>query len=448
MKYKSRSREKRTTIDPMLAARSEPVMGVKDPELSQKQTLGKRQPKVDDTKASASVKKAAKITPKDQFNFTNYVKSYRVKRVGKAKKRFPKLKRFAVLSMLVLVVVGGYSVFRLLSSASSVFSGNYLGMISKEPLAKDKYGRSNILVFGTSEDVDGHSGAELTDSIMLVSVDQDSKASNVISIPRDLWVAYQESCPMGREGKINSVYACGLQNGKDEKQASEDLTGAVSRVLGTDVQYFAKVNYTVLRDLVNELDGIDVVIESSDPRGIQDRSMDKKCPDGPYTCYMVNYPNGPAKLNGDQALALARARNAKGGYGLSRGNFDREKNQQKIVRAIQKKALSTGTLTNPNRVFGIVDSLGSNIVTNFKTSQIQTLIGIARSINADSATTIELASDDQPLMTTGSHSGQSIVRPVAGLHIYDDIHRAIRDAFTLRSDHANSSDSAPDASSL
>jgi hypothetical protein len=135
-------------------------------------------------------------------------------------------------------------------------------------------------------------------------------------------------------------------------------------------------------------------------------------------------------LDGEHALALARARNAAGGYGLSGGNFDREQYQQKIILAIKEKAVSAGTLANPVKVGALIDSVGKNIETNFETSEIKTLVDLASAINKSSIRSISLVDKDKPLVTTANYSGQSIVRPVAGLEDFSKLQSYIQSQFS------------------
>ena len=82
--------------------------------------------------------------------------------------------------------------------------------MQNQPLAKDANGRSNFVIFGTAEDDEGgeHGGANLTDSILVLSVDQAKKDAYMISLPRDLWVTYADTCTVGNQGKLNAAYYC------------------------------------------------------------------------------------------------------------------------------------------------------------------------------------------------------------------------------------------------
>ena len=145
----------------------------------------------------------------------------------------------------------------------------------------------------------------------------------------------------------------------------------------------------------------------------------------------MKYSNGQkAHLDGEHALALARARNAAGGYGLPNGNFDREKNQQLVIKALREKALSAGTLTNLGSLTGLIDALGNNLRTNVETKEIRTLMDLASKIESDKIVSLSLVEEDNMLVTTGMYMGQSIVRPVAGIMNYSEIHKYVKNSMT------------------
>ena len=281
------------------------------------------------------------------------------------------IKRIVIIIIVVLLGIAGYLGVKALLASGKIFKGNPLAIFTnKTRLAEDKNGRTNILIFGTS----GYSmsenawdGAMLTDSIMLVSIDQDKNNAYMISLPRDLYVKYK--CPaLGRtSGKLNEVFYCAYTKNKDEKAGAQALMSKVGEILGLNVHYYMHADWTALVQSVNAVGGVDVKIESTDRRGIYDSGT------------KLRFANGEiAHLDGEKALALARARNHNpGDYGLAGSNYDREKNQQKILAALQQKALAVGTILNPTSVNGLINSMGDNLISSFDTSHVQTLIGVA-----------------------------------------------------------------------
>ncbi len=317
---------------------------------------------------------------------------------------------FILIFIIAILAAGGYFAYKFVSAGSSIFQGNIFDLFSNQPLKQDVNGRSNFLILGTSEDDPGHEGANLTDSILVLSVDQINKNAYMFSVPRDMEVHYGIACVPGYSGKINAFFSCA--NTDTTKEAEQDrLTKTqklVGDVFGVDIQYGIHVNYTVMRDVVNAIGGnITVTIESRNPNGQMDSNFDWKCGGNYYNriknCppngHFIDYPNGPVTIDAEHALYLAQARgDIAPTYGFEQSNFDREKNQQKILVAIRDKAMAVGTLTNLGSVSKLIDALGSNLRTNIQTGEIRTLMQVASEVKAGDIYTVSLIDGDKPVM--------------------------------------------------
>lgn len=355
----------------------------------------------------------------------------RPKRVLTKKQKI--MKRLVILLALLLVGFGIFVGVKAYIASANVLQGNIFDIFQARALKMDENGRSNVLVFGTSEDDPGHEAAYLTDSIMVVSIDQTKKDAYMVSIPRDLIVDYGDACFAGYQGKVNALYGCYSDEGAKEKErdGAAALKKKVGEILGLDVQYYAHVNYTVVRDTVKALGSIDVTIESKDPRGIMDSNFDWKCKAGnaraprstilkncPPSGHFIDFPNGKVTLDPERALYLAQARGAAAPtYGLERSNFDREVNQQKIIKAIREKAVSAGTLTDVGKVTGLIDALGNNLRTDFATAEVRTLMQLGQEIPSDSIHSLSLVNEGEELVV----AGQGGVVPSAGTFEYAEI---------------------------
>jgi polyisoprenyl-teichoic acid--peptidoglycan teichoic acid transferase len=362
-------------------------------------------------------------------------------------KRKKWIKRAIILFVLILVSIGAYVAIKAVLASGNVFKGNVLEIFQNVPLKEDANGRSNVLIVGTSEDDPGHEGGSLTDSMMVLSMDQKNKNAYMISIPRDLYVKFGQACNSGYAGKINEYYNC-VKEGDSNEQIQAALTqeaSFVGEIMGLDIQYGVNVNYTVMRELVNAVGGsITVTIESRDPRGQMDSNFDWKCGVGdrkvsraevlrrcPPSGHFIDYPNGPVTLDAEHALYLAQARGDRAPtYGFEQSNFDREKNQQKIIKALREKAVSAGTLTDFGKVTGIIDALGNNLRTTFETKEIRTLVSLAQEIKSEDIQSISLIDGDNPIMTTGNVNGMSVVHPVAGTYDYSELQALLAQRFS------------------
>lgn len=359
-------------------------------------------------------------------------------RIQRPKSKKRRIIKWVIIGLLILgALAGGYVILKGVLAGQSVFNGSILDLVQNQPLKEDKYGRSNFLVVGTSEDDPNHDAPWLTDSIMIISVDQDKKDAYTFSIPRDLYVDYGGlACLPGYRGKINSYFNCrGPEEAKTSEAEQERLTRTqkfIGDIVGMDIQYGVHVNYTVMRDVVKAIGNkITIKIESRNPNGQMDSNFDWKCgsnianrvkvcpPNGHY----IDYPNGEVTLDAEHALYLAQARGDRAPtYGFEQSNFDRERNQQKILVAIREKAVSAGTLTNLGAVTGLIDALGKNLRTNIQTKEVRTLMQLGIDIPSASIQSIDLYKEGEAQLRTGLVPGAgSNVFPVAGLYNYTNL---------------------------
>lgn len=344
-------------------------------------------------------------------------KNSNIKAKRPRKKWSTKKKVIVTIVVIILLIIAALATYAMtaLNKVTTIFKGNATDILHPVELKADANGRSNVLVFGTSEDDEGHSGAKLADSIMVISTDQKTKDAAMFSVPRDLWVNYNTSCSLGSSGKINAGYVCALSaNGNDEDKASLGFAKMVGDVFGMDIPYYVKVNYSAISGIVDALGGVDVDVYSADSRGIYDKQTKLKL------------PAGVSHLDGQTALTLSRARNSHGGYGLPRSNFDREKNQQRIIQAIQKKALSAGVLANPQQALSILNTLGDNVKTNISMSELRTVLDIALGMGDKSVKSIDIS--DQ--VKTGRVGAASAVIPKAGAGNYTQLQEYVKQQLT------------------
>lgn len=349
-------------------------------------------------------------------------KSKKQKTKKSDKNRVPlwaKIVMIALSVILVLIIAAVTLMYMLLSHSTAVFKGNPMDILISSELKKDENGQTNFLIFGTSEDAKGHGGQELTDSILVASINQENKSAKVFSVPRDLWVNYSVagnepmSCTVGDRGKINATYLCALEEYKNSMSVSNAKDAAslyfakkISEVTGLSMHYYVAADWGAVKMIVDKIGGIDVDVYADDEDGIHDSCQNIDLKKGMYY-----------NMNGDLAMKLARARNAAcapGDYGLSRSNFDREINQQRIMNAIKNKVSNIGILMNPGQVMSIIDGLGDNLRTNIVMSEVRTLIDFG----------MKLEGGIQPISTvdqfgTGRIGLSSVVIP-AGASTYSE----------------------------
>lgn len=341
-------------------------------------------------------------------------------------KRFWTKKKIALaifsVILIPLLIIAVWDYINYSKASDKMFGSSYLiSALPPNHLDSDN-GRTNVLIAGFSKDDPNHAGAELTDSIMVLSLDKESETGYMLSIPRDLYV----DIPGHGPAKINEAY----QNGKQSKFKENSypnggmglLQKTVSESFDLDIHYYALINYGAVKQTVNALDGITVNIKSDDPRGIYDPGFLKK--EGSK----LRLKNGNQEIDGQTALNLTRARGlAYGSFGLSQADFDRTKNQQTVLKGIKQK-VGWQTLLDPRKNEPLLDAVASNVKTDLGLNNILPLYRLFSSVPADELKSIGLRDVDGEnlLASYATPSGQSALIPAAGIDNYSQIQAAIK----------------------
>lgn len=358
-------------------------------------------------------------TPKQQSNpmkndedtpFTDSAKPKKSKKKpGKVRKTITIILLILILAVISIVtwaIFWGNDIIAKITGGQ----GNILDLFTfvtetYEPLKTDSNGRTNILAFGTSgfsmegEGFDGvHDGASLTDSIMIISLNQDTGDVAMLSLPRDLKVS--RTCTA--TGKINEIYWCNNMNDDNEQAGAEALMAEVSDILNLDFQYYAHLNWGSLVSVVDILGGIKITLDED----IYD-----------YGWTGATYEAGVEyTINGEEALGLARAR-----HGTIGGDFSRGASQQKILIGIKNRIFEKQlSITD---MLSLASTLGDNLRTNFSISDMKTLAHLTQIYDFDSMRQISLANYDTNTfyVTTGYINNISYVLPSAGAGNYWEI---------------------------
>ncbi len=249
--------------------------------------------------------------------------------------------------LLFLIVGGSYTWFLVNKASSAVRNAAHdLARGDKSDLrdkaVKPITNNVSVLIMGVDEsDVRGKEYGEAirTDALLLATFNKDSKTVKLLSIPRDTYTYIPVE---KKKDKITHAHAFGsTKNGKDGgPQASID---AVENLMNVPVDYFVKFNFKSFIKIVDDLGGIevDVPVEFTE----QDSNDNAEA---------IHLKKGVQKLNGEEALALARTRHID-------SDAMRGQRQQLVIEAILKKLTSVGSVT---KVGNIIDDINGQFVTN------------------------------------------------------------------------------------
>ncbi|CAN5668528.1 LCP family protein [soil metagenome] len=330
---------------------------------------------------------------------------------------------FLLLSFSVFLIISIWNLRNFTNASQKLFgTSNTLGVFQPASLESSTNARVNMLIVGYSIDQPGHGGANLTDSIMILSLDKNGNNGYMLSIPRDLYV----DIPGYRTAKINEAYQAGEFAEFRESGYSDGGIGLLEKIItdnfGIQLHYYALVNFAAVRDTVDALGGITVNIESSDERGLYDPNFQ------PFEGGPLKLENGAHKLDGQTALRLTRARGSTAGsYGFPQSDINRIQNQQKVLAAI-KENLSWTLALNPYKNGKLFDAAGNNIKTNLRIYEVIPLYRLLNRVPDEDIESINLRDVDGENLLTGytTPEGQAALIPAAGLNYYEPIKSAIQ----------------------
>jgi LCP family protein required for cell wall assembly len=278
-------------------------------------------------------------------------------------------KTLATLIILLLLTISAFAVYKS-SSAKQVIAKTILKTIGSD-LLKDKDGYTNILAVGVGGE--GHSGGDLTDTIIVASINEKTDKVVISSVPRDLYVKHENIISQ----RINSVYE-NTEYRLGEGQGMETLADIAGEFLGVDIHYYLKIDFKGLVDVVDAVGGVEVYNETA--------IYDPYYPGPNYSFQTFSLPQGMQYLDGEKALKFSRSRKTS-------SDFDRSKRQQQVIFAIKEKALQLNILSSPENLQNLYDSIESNLQTNLTFREITSLASVASSINRSDLVSVVISDD-------------------------------------------------------
>lgn len=316
------------------------------------------------------------------------------------------------VSLAILLVVGSYVAY-LYASGKRIFDPNnltaspFFTKASSAELKGEGDGRINILLMGRGGS--GHPGGELTDSLMIVSVNPVDKSVAMLSIPRDLYVLISGT---KNSAKINEVYYIGEQ--KEKGSGANLLKQTVGNILDLPIHYYVSVDFYGFKKLVDQVGGIDVTVDKNlyDPYFPADDMKN-------YSPFSIKA--GDHHMDGTTALKYARSRE-------TTSDFDRAARQQKVISALKQKVLTLGFLSNPKKLVDLVNIVGDHVKTDFSANEIYAMAKLLAEIDSSNVVSKVLTNGADGELVDSTLNGSYILKPKNGT--WDEIQRIAHEIFT------------------
>lgn len=201
----------------------------------------------------------------------------------------------------------------------------------------------SILFVGVDDSEKRAQGSEnsRSDALLLATLNNKTKTVKLLSIPRDSYVYIPQ---VNYRDKINHAHAYGGTLATIE---------TVEQLFEIPIDYYVRMNFNAFIDVVDALGGIEAEV----PYTLREKDE--------FDRNTVNLQPGLQKLNGSEALALARTRKKD-------SDIERGKRQQEILKAIAKQASSVTALTKYDDV---IEAVGDNMKTDMTFAEMKSFFG-------------------------------------------------------------------------
>ena len=246
-----------------------------------------------------------------------------------------------------------------------------------------------FLIMGVDSEKNGlkENAAFNGDTLLLVAFNPNTLRTTMVSFPRDTYVPI--ACKNNTYAKINSAASKG----------TNCVIDTVSNLLDIKIDYYAKINFKGVVDLVDAVDGINVDVEKPDYNHHNnlnincngkfceqnsDRKTGKKD--------IIYLDPGYQTLNGEEALAYSRCR-----YLYQGGDLDRIKHQQQVIEALVSKVLSFNSIADFQK---ILNAVSNNMIINMDRNKILSGYEVIKKILNNALRKDELVSIDKAFLET------------------------------------------------
>jgi LCP family protein required for cell wall assembly len=242
---------------------------------------------------------------------------------------------------------------------------------------------TNFLLLGSDSRDPENNGGSRSDTIIVLHLNKDKSAAQLISIPRDTWVHIPKSSN-GQHGNVNSKINAAFAWG-----GVPLMVQTVEGYTGVRIDHVALVDFAGFKEIVDALGGVTIDVETT---FTSTHSLNANS--------TRHFDKGVQRMDGAAALDYARER-----YAFKDGDFARIRHQQQVIKAILDKASSGGLLSSPTRLNAFLRAT-TNTVSVDKTLNIIDMATQLRHLRSGN-----LHFYTSPSKGTGMIGNQSVVLP-------------------------------------
>lgn len=282
----------------------------------------------------------------------------------------------------------------------------------RAPLKGEAEGRVNILLLGAAGE--SNPGKNLTDTIMILSIDTRNNKVALLSLPRDLYIRVPDE---NFHTKINSLYQYGLN-----KNSGTDLIAKTAEdITALKLHYFLVLDFDGFRKIIDDIGGINVTVE----RDI----FDNRYPGPNYSYETFEIKKGLHKMDGATALKYVRVR-----HNDPEGDFGRAKRQQQTLQSVKNKIFSLRTFLNVLTMNKMLTTLENNLKTNIQLGEVDSFIWWIKQVDSQNINNAVVDAWKKDSLLKVSHvylSGKQVFILIPRVGNYNEIKDLAENIFNL-----------------
>ncbi|MFE0592870.1 LCP family protein [Micromonospora echinospora] len=236
----------------------------------------------------------------------------------------------------------------------------------------DPDGPLNYLLIGSDRFRGADDADQRSDTILIVHLPAGLRQAYLISVPRDLLVTIPPAGNGygGGEDKVNAAYDLG--GGGDS--GARLLSATLHRLTGLEFDGAAVVDFTGLRQVVDLLGGVRMCVDT-EVRSVHTGTV---------------FTPGCRQMDGAAALDYVRQR-----YDLPEGDYDRQRHQQQLLRAMLDRAGQTDLLGDPLKLDSLIRAVGESLTVDTNGVPLEDLVLALRALPADGLVGVRVPSSPQ-----------------------------------------------------
>jgi LCP family protein required for cell wall assembly len=279
-------------------------------------------------------------------------------------------------------------------------------------------GAMNLLMLGLDTRAGWEAKGDISrsDTILMLHISASHDNAYMISIPRDMIATIPADSSINFKGsteKINAAYAYGSMGGRGWTGGAKLATKTVHNLTGVTFNGVVVIDFDGFKGILEALGGVHMCVDKDmwsshytvDSKGKVSYAVGADPVYPPKNALW--FRKGCRNMAPWEALEYSRLRHS------TNGDYDRQRHQQQLLRAMATKATSKGIMTSPTKVSAILKAAGSSLKMDTNSVPIDDFVFGLKGLAA--ADLIPIKTNDGTFAENSSNTGEQVNATTAQL---------------------------------